>query len=85
MKIKYGKSYWTIMIRNELHRESMPNKDYQEKRREIRSQIESIIGKKFEFSTEKEALSVKSKIPSHLHDWVKVSETIPVSLGLGWC
>lgn len=83
--MKVGKSYWSVSIRNESARNSMPNKEYQQKRRELRQQAATILGNKFEYATEKEALAAKKKLPKNIRQWTEVSETWPVSLGLGWC
>lgn len=83
--MKVGKSYWMLSIRNESARNSMHYKEYQQICREIRQEVAKVLGNKFEFSTEKEAELAKKKLPAHTLKWVKVAESFPVSLGLGWC
>lgn len=83
--MKVGKSYWEVTIRNEAARKSMPNKEYQQARRELRQQAAQVLGNRFEFATEKEAMAAKKKLPKEMQGWVEVAETWPVSLGLGWC
>ena len=83
--MKVGKSYWLLSIRNEALRNAMPNKEYQQMAREIRLEVSKILGNRFEFATEKEALNAKKKLPKRAQEWAVVRESFPVSLGLGWC
>jgi hypothetical protein len=79
-----GKSYWAVSISNETIRTSMPNKEYREMQRAVRAKASSILGNRFEFKTQKEALAAQKKLPKDIQQWVQVRESFPVSLGLGW-
>lgn len=79
-----GKSYWSLSIRDIKLSETMPKAEYRARQKELRTEAAKILGNKFEYATETEALAAKKKLPKHIQPWAQVCEAFPVSLGLGW-
>jgi len=83
--MKVGKSYWAIKIRKDSDLNSMPWKEYRPLQKAKWLEAAKILGNRFEFATEKQAIAAKNKLPEHLQEWVEIRELFPISLGLGWC
>lgn len=83
--MKIGKPYWAMRIRNDALRQSVPMIEYKQARKEMQAAAAKILGNRFEYATEKQALAAKNKLPKEMHEWVEIAESYPVSLGLGWC
>ena len=83
--MKVGKPYWEIKIRKDSDLNSMPWKEYQPLQKAKRAEAAKILGNRFEFATEKQAIAAKKKLPEHLQEWAEIRELLPISLGLGWC
>lgn len=83
--MKTGTPYWSIMIRNEKLRQALSRSEYFQKQKEVRAEILAILDNRLDYKTESEAKAAHKKIPKRLHGWVWIAESMPVSLGLGWC
>lgn len=83
--MKIPKSVWTVSIRNHNEAERMPVVEYRERQKEYRTIAKSVLNNKFDYKTEKEALTAFRKLPQDVQQWVEINECFPINMGLGWC
>lgn len=83
--MKVLKSVWTVSIRNHNEAKRLPVLEYRARQKEYRAIAKTVLNNKFDYITEKEALTAFRKLPNDVQQWVEINECFPISLGLGWC
>lgn len=84
-----GKAHWELMVNDRKVREELIGpptvKNVMSNVRRIRECMKFQLGNKTQYATEAEAKKALEKLDASTKSYVMVCETIPISLGLGWC
>jgi hypothetical protein len=87
--MKTGKSYWALTVNDRKVREQLVSdptvKNVLSNVKAIRIAMKFQLDNKTEYATEAEAEIAFNKLDEVTRRYVMICETIPVSLGLGWC
>jgi hypothetical protein len=87
--MKTGKSYWALTVNDRKVRKQLVSdptvKNVLSNVKAIRIAMKFQLDNKTEYATESEAEIAFNKLDEVTRRYVMICETIPVSLGLGWC